>query len=284
MFAYSSGCVPKSAFACDVHTHTLFSRHAYSTIGECVAAARLAGLELLGSTDHYSCMTSPNLHVRDYQYLINFDVWPRLWDGVRVLRGVEADIVDLKGNLFGWDLMLEEGIVGRAFRQPHTLKEDVWRNIDYAIASIHNDDFTEGATLAETTGMYVRALSDPKVLILGHAGRAGVPFDVDAVLLAAKERNKLIEINEHSFASHYGEQSHARCRHIAERCAELGVMISTGTDAHIACDVGRFDAVEALLNEIHFPEELIATRSAAAFLEALALSGVNEGKVSPPLS
>ena len=257
-------------FACDVHTHTIFSRHAYSTIGECVAAARAAGLELLGSTDHYSCMTSPTLHVRDYQYFINFDIWPRVWDGVQVLRGVEADIVDLNGNLFGWDHMLYEGITGRAFEHPHTLKEHVWRNIDYAIASIHDKTFADHATLAQTTQMYVQALDDPKVLSLGHVGRTGVPVDVDEVHIAAKEHGKLIEINEHSFAPHYGQVCQDTCRHIAERCAELGVMIATGTDAHIACDVGRFDAVRALLDEIHFPHELVATRSADAFLGVLA--------------
>lgn len=38
----------------DVHTHTLYSRHAYSTIQENVRAASAAGLEILGSTDHLS--------------------------------------------------------------------------------------------------------------------------------------------------------------------------------------------------------------------------------------
>ena len=32
----------------DVHTHTLYSRHAYSTIEENVRAAAEAGLEILG--------------------------------------------------------------------------------------------------------------------------------------------------------------------------------------------------------------------------------------------
>lgn len=258
---------------CDVHTHTLFSRHAYSTIGECVAAARAEGLELLGSTDHYSAMltaVSPRVpeYLREYQYLINFGVWPRVWDGVRVLRGVEADIVDLEGNCFGWNIVLREGITGRAFRHECTLKELVWRGIDYVIASIHDPTFAEGASLAQTTEMYIRVLSDPKVLILGHLGRNGVPFDIDAVLLAAKEQGKLIEINEHSFAPKFAS-CHERCRHIAERCAELGVMISTGSDAHIAYDVGRFDAVRDMLGEIHFPQGLIATRSAQAFMDLL---------------
>jgi putative hydrolase len=43
-------------------------------------------------------------------------------------------------------------------------------------------------------------------------------------------------------------------------------MISTGTDAHIATDVGRFDATAELLDYIHFPEELIATASAERFM------------------
>ena len=271
---YDSTNVPRAQFACDVHTHTLASRHAYSTIGECVAAAKVAGLELLGSTDHYSCMISaadPHSpeYVRDYQYFVNFAMWPDVWDGVRVMHGVEADIVDLDGHLFGWDIVLREGITGKAFAHERTLKDYVWQGIDYAIASIHDDTFTQGATLAQTTQMYVGALDDPKVLALGHIGRAGVPFEVDEVLLAAKERGKLIEINEHSFAAQYGHGCHERCRHIAERCAELGVMVCTSTDAHIACDVGRFDAVAALFDEIHFPPELVATRSAEAFLSVL---------------
>lgn len=255
-------------FACDVHTHTLFSRHAYSTIGECVAAAHLRGIELIGSTDHYSCMISPTLHVRDYQHFMNFDVWPRMWDGVQVMRGVEADIVDLEGHLFGWDVSVREGITGKAFASEVTLKQIVWRNIDYAVASIHNDDFALDATLAQTTDMYVHALEDSRVLILGHAGRAGVPFDLDTVLLAAKELGKLVEINEHSFAAQYGAGCHDACRRIAERCAELGTMIATSTDAHIAHEVGRFDNVAALLEEIHFPSELVATKTARGFLDA----------------
>lgn len=261
-------------YGCDIHTHTIFSRHAYSTIGECVAAAKAAGLELLGSCDHFSCMisaTSPDspAYLRDYQHFINFAVWPREWDGVVVMRGAEADIVDLDGHMFGWDIALREGITARAFRTESTLKERVWQGIDYAIASIHNQSFTEGATLAQTTEMYVRALEDPKVLALGHPGRAGVPFDLDTVLTAAKELGKLIEINEHSFVKRYGSKRREACRRIAERCAELGVMVSVATDAHIACDVGRFEAAPALLNEIHFPRELVATRNKAAFLQLL---------------
>ena len=85
----------------DIHTHTMFSRHAYSTIAENVAAARAAGLELLGSADHFSCMLFPEQHIRNFQYFVNQTVWPRVWDGVVLLRAAEVDIVSLEGGLFG---------------------------------------------------------------------------------------------------------------------------------------------------------------------------------------
>ena len=93
---------------CDTHTHTLFSRHSYSTVEECVRAAAEQGLELYGATDHYSAMLYPEHNgrhdVRDFQFFMNYDVWPREWHGVQVMHGCEADIVDLEGHLFGYDV------------------------------------------------------------------------------------------------------------------------------------------------------------------------------------
>ena len=263
---FETNALSKSAYPCDVHTHTLASRHAYSTIMECAAVAKARGLALVGSTDHYSCMISETVDVRDYQHFINFEVWPDVIDGVRVLHGVEADIVDLEGNLFGWDIRLPYTLTGHAAREGMTLKGMVMPHADYVIASIHDDTFCEGASLSETTAMYIGALEQPEVAILGHIGRSGVPFDLDEVLIAARDLHKLIEINEHSFADRYDIGRRTHCRDIAVRCAELGVSISVGTDAHIATDVGDFRRTHALLTEIDFPEELNACADMERFL------------------
>ena len=42
--------------SCDIHTHTMFSAHAYSTIEENVYWAAERGLQVLGSADHLSSM------------------------------------------------------------------------------------------------------------------------------------------------------------------------------------------------------------------------------------
>ena len=309
---------------CDTHTHTLFSKHAYSTIEENVRAAAEAGMELLASTDHYSAMLYPDappfafrssglnflfaedaassgnssadasvpshmtvrfpfsgsdlkgLDHRNYQYLSTMhSMWPREWFGVTLLRGCEADIVDLDGRLFSEGIPCPLTVVGDDRGIPGDFYDSITRKMDYVIASVHGRRFLTGATPAQITRMYIQVMERHKnVLILGHIGRSGLSFDVDEVLKAAKAMHKLIELNENSFDS--GEEAAMRCRRIAERCAELEVPVSISTDAHISCAVGKMEKTIRMLEEIHFPEELIASRDRNHFLDALQAGvGVN---------
>lgn len=178
--------------SCDIHTHTMFSAHAYSTIEENVYWAAERGLQVLGSADHLSSMVTacPN-DLRSYQFFINQDIWPRIWSGVLVLRGAEADIVSLDGSLFGEDTPVTLDIAGDSYSRQHSLFDLVTRNLDYLVASVHNPQIAEGTTLAQTTEMYINALEHPKVFMLGHTGRSGVSFDIDEVLLAARPSTRL---------------------------------------------------------------------------------------------
>ena len=260
---------------CAPHCHTLFSRHAYSTLEEDVRAAAAQGMELLGVTDHYSSMLYAQQTVQDWQYFLNLWAWPRRWHGVRLLRGCEADIVALDGNIFGHDIFFDEGTTGGTFREPRNLKKMAFAQCDYVIASVHGKEFTEGASREQITRMYLRVLDDPKVLILGHVGRTGLDFDMDTVLNAVKDHGKLIEVNESSLIAQKRAGSYKRCRQIVERCAELGVSVSFGSDAHVSSLVGHHEAADALLNEVHFPQELVACRDAATF------AGVVESVIGP---
>lgn len=257
----------------DIHTHTMFSRHAYSTIGENVAAAKAAGLEVLGSADHFSSMLFHEQDLKNFQFFRNVDVWPRVWDGVTVLRAAEVDILSLDGRLFGQDIACTQNVAGHPFRREHTLFELISDTLDYFVASVHDNAFAEGATLAQGTEMYIRALEDPKVFVLGHTGRSGVAYDLDEVLTVAKEKHKLIEINEHTLESARGHRN-KMCTAIAERCAELGVGIAVNTDAHIHTNIGKFPYAANFLEEIHFPQELIMNRNRDVLLGELAASGV----------
>lgn len=260
---------------CDTHTHTLYSRHAYSTIEENVRAAAARGIRLLASTDHFSDMLFDDYKsIKNYQYFLCTGNWPRQWNGVTLLSGCEADIVDMEGHLFGHDIEIAKSTIGDTYDPPRNLQEMVFGKMDFVIASVHAKRHTEGQTIAANTRMYIKAMENPKVFFIGHIGRAGVPFELDEVLKTAKDLNKPIEINEHSFS---WEGHHQQvCRDIAVRCAEMGTQICVNTDAHMSIEVGSTDKAQSMLEEIGFPQELIINRTRESFLEGLKLSGVND--------
>lgn len=242
----------------DLHTHTIYSMHAYSTIEENIRNGAQLGLEAVGVADHFSTMFYPGPDFAYFGHFTNYKALPPQWYGVHVLHGAEVDIINLKGELFGQNYAPElDWLPADAPRL--TYEELIFSKLHYLIASVHFKEFTKGVSLAKTTEMYCNALAQPKVMLLGHVGRAGVPFDVDEVLLQAKRLNKMIEINTASMD--YPEEITGKCRAIAVRCAELGVSIAVNSDAHSAYYVGRYDKAIQMLEEIHFPEELIGNRS-----------------------
>ena len=69
----------------DLHTHTVASGHAYSTIMENAKAAAEKGLEGIAMTDHGPAMPG-GAHLYHFW---NLTALPQQIAGVRVLRGVE---------------------------------------------------------------------------------------------------------------------------------------------------------------------------------------------------
>lgn len=242
----------------DLHTHTLFSMHAYGTVAENVQNAKAMGLEALGITDHLSNLFYPSTKGEWYGSFSNYHAIPKDWDGLAMFCGAEVDIETLNGDLFGYDIEAAPIIGGGDGR---TISEALFPRLDYLIASIHHRYRVTGdhASLQETTKMYCNVLENPRVMILGHPGRAGVPFDYDEVLQCAKENHVMIEINDATLAA--GEKFYGVCSSIAKRCAELSVPVCVNSDAHCSYYVGRYSGSVSMLEEIGFPEELIMNRS-----------------------
>ena len=77
----------------DVHTHTIASGHAFSSLQEMVKSAAEKRLRLLGITEH-----TPGIPgTCDLIYFRNLHVVPRKMYGVELLLGAETNIVDYKG-------------------------------------------------------------------------------------------------------------------------------------------------------------------------------------------
>ena len=221
----------------DSHTHTLASGHAFSTIEEYTAACRLKGLEGFTTTDHGPNMDGAPKPI----YFFNLVSLPREINGIRVLRGVEANIIDYGGRLDLPDLILKK--------------------LDVCIASYHDICLRPQASV-DHTAAWQAVLKNPYVDIVGHSGRGPFPFDVETVLKTCLEQNKAIEINNHTFSD---DKYLCNCRDIALACKKFGVNIVVNSDAHLSQQVGVVDKALALLNSIDFPFELIVNKTYADF-------------------
>ena len=72
-----------------------------------------------------------------------------------------------------------------------------------------------------------------------------------------------MEINENTFSVRKGSISN--CLTIAKLCKKHGVPIIVNSDAHFHTQLGHYDRVIKLLEEIDFPEELVVNADVQRF-------------------
>ncbi|ELI6418716.1 TPA: PHP domain-containing protein, partial [Aeromonas salmonicida subsp. salmonicida] len=82
-------------YTVDTHTHTVASTHAYSTIHDYLPIARARGIKLFATTDHGPDMAD----APHFWHFVNLHVLPRVVDGVGILRGIEANIKNIDGEI-----------------------------------------------------------------------------------------------------------------------------------------------------------------------------------------
>lgn len=217
-------------FIADTHTHTLVSGHAYSTICENMSAAARAGMRFLCLTEHAGRMPDAPHSL----YFDNMKVLPDVLDGVFLIRGCEADIMDTRGTL---DL------------PEHTLK-----SLEWVIASLHPPVYPP-ADIEAHTETWMQVAKNPLVDVIGHCGDERYPFDYEPVIQEFAANGKIVEINANSFRVRKGSKEN--CRTIALLCKKYGVRVVVSSDAHFCSWIGRFEPIPQMLSEIDFPEELI---------------------------
>ncbi len=218
----------------DTHTHTVSSGHAYSTVQENAKEAYTNGIRMINISDHGPAMKgAPFLY-----HFGNLGVIPDILYGVRIVRGVESNIIDYNGSV--------------------DMPERYLKKLELVLASFH-DICIEPSTVENHTNAAINILKNPYIDIFAHPGNPQFQIDIEKVVKTAKEYNKLIELNNHSFAVRLG--SERNCREIARMCKKYCVRITTGTDSHISFNIGRFDKVMKILEEEGVPEDLVITTS-----------------------
>jgi len=217
----------------DMHTHTIASGHAYSTIREMAKAAAEKGLEILGITEH-----APGIPgTCNPFYFNNIRVIPREMYGVQLMIGAEINILDYDGTL--------------------SLDENLIDKVDLRIAGIHKLCYTPGS-VKENTQATIAAIQHPKIDIISHPADGVAPLDYEEVVPAAKEFHTLLELNNNSLNPAYlRDNPQQRNIDLLNACKKYQVPILVSSDAHVDTDVSRHEYTLPIITATNFPEELI---------------------------
>jgi DNA polymerase (family X) len=198
-----------------LHCHTPYSDGS-NTVEQLALACRDAGYRYVGITDHSQAAAyAGGLRPDDLERQAGeIDAVNQRLEGIRVLKGVEADI-------------LQDGRID--------FEDAVLARLDFVIASVHTR-FNMGER--EMTARMLAAMDNPHLTIIGHPtgrlllSRDPYGLDLDAVIEKAAATGVALEINAdpHRLDLDWRAVRQARAR---------GVAISIGADAHSVAGIGN---------------------------------------------
>lgn len=201
-----------------LHCHTTYSDGSNSVM-ELAEACRAEGYEYVGITDHsqaaaYAGGLKPDDLARQSDEI---DEANGRLQGIRVLKGVEADI-------------LQDGRID--------FDEAVLARLDFVIASIHSR-FNMGPR--EMTARMLTAMDSPHLTIVGHPtgrlllSRDPYAIDLDAVIEKAAATGVALEVNADPHRLDLDWR-------VLRRARDRGVAISIGADAHNVAGISNVES------------------------------------------
>ena len=236
-------------FLIDMHTHTNTTPHAYSSLEENIRAGKEKGIKIIANTMH-----GPYLQDSPHWWAIaNQRTLPDYIDGVRILKSVEANVVNIDGEL--------------------DINDKIIEICDIVIGGFHSiPEYGETNDINKNTKAIVNVIQNNVVDILVHLGNPEFPIDYEKVVIAAKKHNVAIEINNGSLTTSRAG-SKPNCKKIMELCFEHKPFISLGSDAHFSTLIGEFTEAVKLIGA--YDKELILNTNEEKLKEFVALRGKN---------
>lgn len=230
----------------DLHTHTVVSGHAYSSLQEMATSAAEKGLEVLGITEHGPSVPGTCNPI----YFRNMHVIPRVMYGVKLLLGCEINILDHNGTL---DLTDEE-----------------MARLDICIAGIHDICWQSGTEDQNTAGV-IKVMENPRINMISHPGDGTARLNFERLVQASKDTGTILEINNHSLSRFRSKRQAALPNNLEllRLCKRYEVPVLLGSDAHISFQIADYANLYPLLAETGFPEDLILNCDASRLLSML---------------
>ncbi len=235
-----------------MHTHTLASGHAYSTVNELARAARDKGLKALALTDHGPALPG-GPHLYHFGAMRFIPCWI---DGVRILRGVEANIIGPDGTL--------------------DMPESYLAKLDFVMAGLHENCGFDNQGADRNTEAVLQAMANHRIKAISHSGNPEFPVHFDELVQTALNTGTALEINNSSFVlSRKG--SRTNCEILAGLLARSGAPVIVGSDAHIAQGVGEFDEAITVLKKAGVRAEQVVNSSFERLVDFLGLESEVRG-------
>lgn len=215
----------------DLHTHTIASTHAYSTLMENCQWAEKHGLKAIAMTDHtFTLPDSP--HEWHFE---NMKSLPRVISNVIVLRGAEVNIINENGEL--------------------DINSYLENKLEWVVASMHSCTF-KPTNSDNHTKSYLAVAENPIVDVIGHCTTSLFPFDMEQCVKKFREYEKYIEINESSIISN--KSSRENTLELLRLCKKYEAQVVVNSDGHFCSLIGQTPIAFEIIESINFPEKLVA--------------------------
>lgn len=221
----------------DLHIHTSVNPHAYSTLEENIRSAREKKLKAIAITNHGPALQdSPH-----WWSLVNMRVIPEYVGELRILKGVETNIIDENGNF--------------------DINQRIYDVMDIILCGLHTvEAYGEPGYILKNTRAVINMIRSQKIDIMVHLGNPLFPLEYELIIEEATKAGVAIEINNSSLkGSRKGSKEN--CKKILELCKKHNTLVALGTDSHISFDIGEFQEAEKLITEVGYPEEKIINYS-----------------------
>ncbi|MBQ6929878.1 MAG: phosphatase [Oscillospiraceae bacterium] len=226
----------------DLHTHTLFSSHAFNTATEMINQAQKLGLKAIAITDHGPLMPDSG---HEWHFMNKGQLPKKLGDLI-VLYGAEVDVVNINGDLDIGDYYL--------------------KNLDWVVASIHKEIIPK-LSCEDATQLWLNIARNPYIDMIGHCEQVQHFFDYEKVIPVFAENNKVVELNVNSAVVRpTGQQNMLE---IAKLCKKYRCRVAVNSDAHSIYKIGQTGNVLQMLESIDFPQELVINASYENFINEL---------------
>lgn len=230
----------------DLHIHTNVNPHAFSTFEENVQAAVKKKMDIIAITNHGPALQD----TPHWWHLVNITSLPDVIDGVRVIKGVEANIIDDRGHL--------------------DINQIVFKKTELILAGLHTiKEYGITNDMKKNTRAILNLIKKQKADIIVHLGNPTFPIVYEQIVKQAKKSCVALELNNTSLGNVTRIGSKANCKRMLELAKKEGCFISLGSDAHYSGNIGDFKKSIELLDEIDYPEELIINSSQEQFYKFL---------------